>query len=198
MISLEQGTRLVSLARQAMEMHVLGNPLSIPADIKKESGANQGCFVTLRTGDKLRGCIGYPEPIMPLYEAVASAATNVTYRDHRFPPVDAMEFADLRIEVDILTKPLLLEVEGPDEYLDMIVIGRDGLLLRSEKNTGLLLPQVATRFGWTPQEFLEHTCMKANMPKDGWQEHEAVRVYTFQVEAFREVELRSEVVRIQI
>ena len=33
----------------------------------------RGCFVTLHKHNALRGCIGFPKPVMPLYEQIIAA-----------------------------------------------------------------------------------------------------------------------------
>jgi AmmeMemoRadiSam system protein A len=196
MENLERGELLVKLARQCMVARVKGQRFPAPVEIQEEFSDYQGCFVTLRIEEQLRGCIGYPEPIMPLYEAVASAAENVTFRDFRFPSVSEEELPFIRVEVDLLTPPRLLVGDEAEDYLEQIDVGRDGLLIRSPGNTGLLLPQVATRYGWNAEEFLRQTCCKANLPEDAWYDLDRVRVYTFQVEAFGEIKPGGEVEQI--
>jgi uncharacterized protein (TIGR00296 family) len=34
--------------------------------------------------------------------------------------------------------------------------------------SGLLLPQVATEWGWDSEEFLSQCCVKAGLPPDSW------------------------------
>jgi len=43
---------------------------------------------------------------------------------------------------------------------------------------GLLLPQVATEFGWDRDTFLEHTCLKAGLPSDAWKHGAQIQVFT--------------------
>jgi hypothetical protein len=53
--------------------------------------------------------------------------------------------------------------------------------------SGLLLPQVATEYRWTPTEFLEHTCGKAGLPPGCWKSPD-VEVLTFEGQIFSEPE----------
>jgi uncharacterized protein (TIGR00296 family) len=62
------------------------------------------------------------------------------------------------------------------------VIGRHGLVAEQGMRRGLLLPQVATEWGWTPAQFLRQTCTKAGLPPDAW-EHGA-RMSRFDAEVF--------------
>jgi AMMECR1 domain-containing protein len=46
----------------------------------------------------------------------------------------------------------------------------------------LLLPQVATEWGWSPEQFLRQTCVKAGLRPEAW-EREAL-VFRFTAEVF--------------
>ena len=47
---------------------------------------------------------------------------------------------------------------------------------------GLLLPQVATEWGWDGEQFLRHTCVKAGLPPDAWRS--GARIFRFAAEVF--------------
>jgi AMMECR1 domain-containing protein len=47
----------------------------------------------------------------------------------------------------------------------------------------LLLPQVATEYHWDRETFLEHTCLKAGLPRDAWKDKET-RIFVFSAEIF--------------
>ena len=66
-----------------------------------------------------------------------------------------------------------------------IKIGQHGLIVESGRRKGLLLPQVATEYGWTPEEFLKQTSLKAGLPENAWKQTET-RISCFQVELFSE------------
>ena len=95
-------------------------------------------------------------------------------------------------------KPLneLIEVNEPSEYLQKIVIGRDGLIAEKGMRRGLLLPQVPVDHGrnWDVETFLEHTCQKAWLSSDAWKE-KGTNIYSFQAILFEEEEPRGEIVR---
>ena len=131
---------------------------------------------------ELRGCIGYIEGIKPLWEAVRDMARAAALEDPRFPPVRPEEVPELEIEISVLT-PLWRVKDIKD-----IVIGRDGLIIRKGWRQGLLLPQVATEYGWDVKTFLEHTCLKAGLPRDAWKDPEA-EIWAFSAEVFSEGEL---------
>ena len=168
MLSLDEGIKAVTFAREVIEQYVKNN--STPStDLKGSFTEKQGAFVTIHTypDHDLRGCIGIPLPIMPLKEAIVEGAKSAT-RDPRFPPLDESELSNIIIEVTILTKPELIEVGQPQDYLSNIEIGRDGLIVEQGFFKGLLLPQVPVEQGWNKEEFLSHTCMKAGLMPDAW------------------------------
>ncbi len=191
LLTVEQGTFLVKLARRAIAHALQTGEVLSPPEVDEPLREPRGVFVTLHeltAGEKtLRGCIGIPYPVKPLVEAVIESALNAAFRDPRFPPLEAGEFPQVVVEVSILTPPQLLSVSDPREYPAHIVIGRDGLLVEGEWQRGLLLPQVAVEHGFDTVTFLEQTCVKAGLPKDAWRKG-AVRVYTFQAQIFAEKE----------
>ena len=52
------------------------------------------------------------------------------------------------------------------------IIGRDGLIIENNQNSGLLLPQVPKEYNWNVEEFLEHTCEKAGIAKNSWKDRD--------------------------
>ncbi len=108
-------------------------------------------------------------------------ALAAALEDPRFQPVRAAEVAALRVELSVLSAPVLLAPPDPAA----IVIGRDGLIVRRGTRQGLLLPQVAREWSWNPQAFLEATCRKAGLDVTAWREAKT-EVLTFQAEVFGE------------
>ena len=94
------------------------------------------------------------------------------------------EFEKLDFEVTVLTKPEIIEVAHYEQYFDEIEIGRDGLIIQKGYARGLLLPQVAPENGFSVEEFLDHTCMKAGISADSWMD-ESCDVYKFQGQIFK-------------
>ena len=144
----------------------------------------RGVFVTLTKQGQLRGCIGYPEPILPLHIALHEASLASALKDPRFSPVNCQELREILIEITILTKPELVTI-SPDLRPSVIQIGVHGLIIRVHGHSGLLLPQVATEWNFNQTEFLEQTCQKAGLPKNIWM-MENVSLYTFTGQIFSE------------
>jgi AmmeMemoRadiSam system protein A len=178
MLSEEQKQSLIELARRAVAAQVTGAPLpdTVPVGLPDASGV----FVTVKDHGELRGCLGTLEPIETLAREVVRCAADAASRDPRFPPVAPRELPGVSVEVSVL---------GPLESIDpadpaAITIGRHGLVAEKGHRRGLLLPQVAAERGWTVEEFLRHTCLKAGLPPDAWLH--GARISRFDAEVFGE------------
>jgi AmmeMemoRadiSam system protein A len=167
MLTDAQQEALLDLARRAVTSQVTSD--SPPAAPSIELPAASGVFVTLKTHGDLRGCLGTLQCRAGLAHEVARCAADAASRDPRFPPVTTGELPAVSVEVSVL---------GPLEPIDphdpqAITIGRHGLVAERGSRRGLLLPQVASERGWTREQFLRQTCVKAGLPEDAWQ-HGAV------------------------
>ena len=186
MLSEEDGKFLVKLARKAIVTYLNEKKIiEIPKDADPKLMEDMGVFVTLNIKNELRGCIGYPEPVMPLLNAVIDAAISAAIRDPRFNPLNPAELDKVHVEVCVLTKPDLIKVDKPVDYINNVEIGQDGLIVESGPYRGLLLPQVATEWGWNKEEFLSNTCMKAGFASDCWLKTD-VKIYKFASQIFGE------------
>jgi AmmeMemoRadiSam system protein A len=135
--------------------------------------------VTLRKRGELRGCIGTLAPHGDLSRGIAEYALRAALEDPRFPPLLADELPLCDIEISVLTPPE--SILGPEE----IEIGQDGLILESRGRRGLLLPQVATEWGFDAERFLAEVARKAGLPPEAWRETGA-RLWAFRAEVFSE------------
>ncbi|NLX49980.1 MAG: TIGR00296 family protein [Methanospirillum sp.] len=182
-LSEAEGRSAVSLARQAVECAVRRERI-IRGKLPPAFSEVRGVFVTLSKEGELRGCIGLPYPIAPLADAIAEAGASAALRDPRFMPVGQSELSRLQVEVTVLTLPV--PIPGPAESRAAHVeIGRHGLIVRGRGTSGLLLPQVATEYGWSVEDFLDHTCRKAGLSGGCWRSPE-IEVSTFEGQIFRE------------
>ena len=147
----------------------------------KEKGA---AFVTLNKNGDLRGCIGYTAAIMPLVDCIQTVTESAAMADPRFPRVSQGELDDINIEISVLTP--LKKVKNTAN----IIVGKHGLMIRKGVYSGLLLPQVATEYGWSRDDFLQHTCQKAGLGSDCWKDERAT-IYSFEAIVFSEDELNK-------
>lgn len=198
MLSLEEGTYLVRLARFTVTNYILNSTRPTPPPPPSQKLYDKsGAFVTIEKliGKErvLRGCIGYPLPNLPLIEAVMESAIAAAVEDPRFPPIKKDELKDVTFEVSVLTPLVLLKVADPKEYPQKIKVGRDGLVVEMGFYKGLLLPQVPVEYGWDEETFLSECCMKAGLPPDSWLSRD-VKIYTFTAEIFTELSPNGEII----
>jgi AmmeMemoRadiSam system protein B/AmmeMemoRadiSam system protein A len=136
----------------------------------------KAAFVTLKKKGSLRGCIGFIEPVFPLYETVIRAAIFAASQDLRFPPVTVDELKDLEIEISVLTTPKRIH----DPLL--IEVGKHGLIISQGDHRGILLPQVPVENNWSREKFLERACLKAGLPRNAWAS--GAEIYIFEAIVF--------------
>ncbi|HPU30275.1 MAG TPA: AmmeMemoRadiSam system protein B [Syntrophorhabdaceae bacterium] len=170
---------LLEIARKTLEEYVVREKVP-DFDIKdKKLIEKRGVFVTLKKRGELRGCIGYIEPVLPLYKAVVDMTIAASTRDMRFLPVHKGELKEIKIEISVLSP--LKRINNIEE----IEIGRHGLLVKKGSYSGLLLPQVALEYGWDREEFLKQTCIKAGLYRNAWKEKQT-EIYIFSAQIISE------------
>lgn len=183
LLSSEDSLALFRIARLAISTAVTESRLPEFPPVPDTLRVSRGAFVTLFRNGKLRGCVGQVENPPPLAEGVARAAINAALHDPRFRPLAVEEIVDLGIEISVLSP---LEPIAPRE----ILTGRHGLLVLRPPKRGLLLPQVATKRGWSGQQLLEETCAKAGLSRDDWRDP-LTQVFAFTAEVLSEAEFRA-------
>lgn len=176
-LSRDEQLFLLDLAEQTVRAAVNKQPLPQPQNVPPRLIEKRGAFVTLEKNHELRGCIGYILPIYPLYETVIEVAQSAALRDPRFEPVSPRELKDITVEISVLTVPE--KISNPQQ----IEVGKHGIIIKRGFNQGLLLPQVATDYGWDRETFLEHTCLKAGLPRDAWKD-KATEIQIFSAQVF--------------
>ena len=177
MIGSEDQQRLLALARRALEARVRREPPPCP----ERGGALEwprGAFVTIHCHGDLRGCLGRIDTEAPLADTIADLAASVSDSDPRFDPVSVIELDGIDLEISVLTP------EREIHSVADIEIGRHGLIVEQGARRGLLLPQVATEYGWDALTFVSHTCLKAALPGDAWRH--GARMLVFEAQVFGE------------
>jgi AmmeMemoRadiSam system protein B/AmmeMemoRadiSam system protein A len=176
-LSEEEKKTLHHIAKTVIENMARGKHVpefKVEAPILKE---NRGAFVTINKRGQLRGCIGYIEGRGPVYKTIEEMAEAAAFRDPRFNPVTERELPELEIEISVLTP--LKRITDVNE----IEVGKHGIYIKKGWYSGLLLPQVATEYGWDRKTFLEHTCQKAGLPTNAWKDKNT-EIYIFSADIF--------------
>jgi hypothetical protein len=136
----------------------LGDVLDRTAGLDEPARA----FVTLTEDGRLRSCMGSLEPERSVRDSVVTAAIRAALEDPRFEAVTEDELPSIRIAISAL---------GPDRPLTSLRAfrpGVDGVIIEQGWHRGLLLPEVATEFGWDGQAMLDAVCRKAGLPAGAW------------------------------
>jgi uncharacterized protein (TIGR00296 family) len=181
------GEYLLKIARKAISEYINNHThISIPENCPEYLKEKLGVFCTINENSQLRGCIGYPEPVKPLIEALIDVAISAATADPRFPVINKEELNKIDLEITVLTKPELIIVNDNSEYPEHVSLGEDGLIVKRNFNSGLLLPQVPLEFNMNKNEFLSHTCLKAGLYPDVWKEDPNIQIYKFQGQIFKE------------
>ena len=193
------GEELVKKAREVVEKILDKKEIEISEEFKRKYSKKQGVFTTILTypEKELRGCIGFPYPIYPLWKALILSAKAAAFEDPRFPPLRKEELEKVIFEVTVLSEPRKVEYNNPKELLGKIKVGRHGLIVKYHIFQGLLLPQVPVEYGWDAFEFISQTCLKAGLPKDFWL-REKVDFFVFEGEIYEEEKPRGRVIKKKI
>ena len=175
-----QRQALLKVARDTLEAAIKRQPVRVPESDDAELNAPCGCFVTLKNGERLRGCIGQFTSQSPLIELVAEMAKASATGDPRFfaDPVTAGELEQLDVEISVLSP--LKRTQDPLS----LRLGVDGIYIKKGRASGCFLPQVATETGWSKQEFLSYCCShKAGLAPNAWKDADT-EVFLFTAEVF--------------
>jgi MEMO1 family protein len=140
-VSLTQaGEVLLSLARGHIESALFARPAqAFQAPWLRQCGAT---FVTLKKSGELRGCIGSLQALRPLAEDIAQNALAAAFRDPRFPPLAAAEWAQCSLEVSLLSTPKPLRFADEEDLLGQLAPGEDGVTVELDGRRATFLPQV--------------------------------------------------------
>jgi AmmeMemoRadiSam system protein A len=182
-LTLENKKILINIARQSIINAVNGR--DTPYYKIKDEILNEACgaFVTLHDKNgNLRGCIGNIISERPLWETVQNMAIESALRDPRFPPVSPPELDGINIEISALSP--LKKIKNIQE----IEVGKHGIFIKKGFYQGLLLPQVASEYGWNKNQFLEQTCYKAGLPS-GCYKQDDCEIFIFSALVFGEKDL---------
>lgn len=188
LLSNAEQLQLLQLARRQLEEELAGksgivvNAGSLSASLKRRAA----CFLTLTKDEALRGCIIDDfRPHEPLYKNVLRNVVLAATVDRRFSPVRVDELDKIRIGISILDIPRPLAFDDPEELLEKLNPGKDGVILTTTTGTSTYLPQVWEQLP-DPVEFLSSLCEKQGACIDCWQTSPLPRVEIYHVFHFVE------------
>jgi AmmeMemoRadiSam system protein A len=182
-LSPRQRTELLELARRSIDAALkLGGKVpyeGTPIDpALNRPGAS---FITLRIGERLRGCCGTIEATRPLHVDVWNNAWASAFADPRFPELTADEWPGTGLQISVLSEPEPCDVHSEQELLEVLRPGIDGVILQSGIRRSTFLPAVWEQLP-EPQQFIRHLKLKAGWPADFWPPD--MRAWRYTTESF--------------
>jgi len=174
----EERRRILGFVRAVISCACGGGKDPEAPDIPRlaEKGA---CFVTLREGGAVRGCIGSVEAFETLADNLRRNAENAAFADPAFPPLEADELNFVTVELSILSAPRRLKSAEDAEP------GHDGLLLKNGPRRAVFLPRVIAEQRWDLADAWTNLARKAGLPPEAWRDP-AAELYAFGCESFSE------------
>ena len=175
LLTKKEQKELLKIARTTIIEYVTNGKVPNVATESPGLNLHSGCFVTVKQKGELRGRIGNFVSDQPLYQLVQEMAVSAATRDPRFYPMKSEDMVDFTLDISVLSP--LVKAASVDE----IKVGKHGIYIVKGDARGVLLPQVATEYGWNREQFLQHTCTKAGLLKDAWQKDCDIYIFTAQV-----------------
>lgn len=175
LVTKKERKELLKIARETVVDYVTNRKVPTVASTSPGLNLRSGCFVTIKQGEELRGCIGNFVSDQPLYLLVQEMAVSAATRDPRFYPMKHDDLAGFTLDISVLS-PLERAAS-----VEEIRVGVHGIYIVKGSCRGVLLPQVATEYGWNIDQFLQHTCIKAGLPQDAWQGECDIYIFSAQV-----------------
>ena len=176
---------LLKIARDAVRFELLGQSPSWPHISSDVLIENHGIFVSIHKNGQLRGCVGKIQPAEPLYRSAADCAVGAALSDPRFLPLTLDELSVVEFEISVLSPMQTVR------DVTAIEVGKHGLLISKNHSRGLLLPQVATTYGWDSERFLEETCKKAGLRGGDWKDGANIQCFSASVFCEKQFQLSA-------
>jgi len=163
---------LLGIARESVHSFLQGSALALPEIESGELAELRALFVSIHSGEELRGCVGNLYPASPLFRSTGDCAISAAVGDPRFAPLALSELPNVTFEISVLSP--MERIRDVSE----IEIGEHGVLVAKGRHRGLLLPQVAPQYGWDRERFLEETCRKAGLNAQDWKDGATLSRFT--------------------
>ena len=163
---------IYSLAKDAVESYVRDSIIIEAVYNNSFLKTPAAAFVSLKSNDQLRGCLGTIKPTKPtLAEEIIENAVKAATKDYRFQPIQDHELTALTYSVDVLSKMQLVRDSSeldPKKY---------GVLVQKGSNQGLLLPDL------DGVDSVDHQLSIARQ-KAGILDNSEIEIYKFEVQRF--------------
>ncbi len=172
LLTKKEQKELLKIARDTIVDYVANGRIPPIETTSKGLACENGCFVTIKQKQQLRGCIGNFVSDKPLFRLVQEMAVSAATRDPRFYPMKLPDLDDFNLEISVLS---------PWKRSHRLTRSRWG-------NTASILSRTATaaycsrrwpvEYGWDRETFLKHTCIKAGLPENAWQKECDIHIFS--------------------
>lgn len=169
---------MIKIAKDTTEMYVKTGKIYKGEYHSKKLDRRLACFVTIKEGEELRGCIGTIEPVDTLFNSIIENSISAATRDPRFKPIKENELIHLNYEVSVLSVPTLIKPESIDSLFREIK-GK-GVIISKDMRRAVYLPQVWENFT-DEGAFLSSLCRKAGFIADEWKDYKSMKFYVFEL-----------------
>lgn len=159
------GPALLALARAAVDAALGGPPVARPALPRLDQPG--ACFVSLKQGEALRGCIGNLRASPRLGDAVVQNAEAAALRDPRFAPLRREELARTRFEISLMSPLSPIAADTRATLAAQLRPGVDGLVLSAGGRSAVFIPEVWAQLP-DVEAFLDHLLAKGGFPRGRW------------------------------
>jgi len=172
-LDLRERAFLLALSKKTLRQCVRREPLPVVRESEKSPGLliENHCFVTLRIGAALRGCIGSIAPRIPLHERIIESTKSAALEDPRFKPVQSGEVELINVKISVLTESQALVYTSPEELLSLLIPFKHGVIVRKGWQAATYLPQVWSHVP-DKEQFLSELCIKARLKPEAWKDPE--------------------------
>jgi len=151
---------LLKVARDAIWSKLVNEELPVYYKDKELYREKTGVVVKLKINDNLRGYTGNTESTTTLIETIQRYSINAAFYDPRFVPLTKEEYENLSIEIFVIRE--ITELKN----LKTLNPQRDGLFIKSDHISGLILPDDFEKFHLTPEEYLKEANLKLGISPD--------------------------------
>ena len=183
-----QGAELVVAARRSAELHLISPSFDRKLVAKMLGPFEQQYGVRVSflhyPTDSPRGSHLDLDASTTVKEKVIRAAVAAGFEDPGHVSLTPFELEHVVTQVDIISEPVQLPASRTARLRE-VRLGRHGILVRYGFKWGMLMPEAAMRGNWNVKRFLEEACTAAGLHQNYWTQP-SVKIYTFEVQSFRE------------
>ncbi len=177
MIQLENEEKilLLKIVRSVIEK-ILSNKLEMSFNYPKKFETKCDVFLLLKEREKIIASIGFLENSKSLLENLKNCAQIMSKKRKTKFPLTSDILKKLSIEISLIKN--LKEIQSQNE----IIIGQNGLYVKAEKKTGIILPQYINKHT-SINNIFDSLLQKSNITKDDFPN---LKIFSFEIESFSE------------